>query len=473
MELSVEQKRALAMASARARMASGTQPETAPEWSGSILPVSRDAQGNVSFDSNAGLLGSLKRAVTLPAEVYRGETPVPNSGQRREDYTSEPPPAGPTEDSTWLGSALGLAPRAWAPSDEGMGRVMDMTGIAMPVNPAVRAADYAIPGARNALVPAKKTRVPTAEELKAAGSAGYDAVRDMGVEYSSGAVAAAAKVAKQALEQDGILGNLAPKTHRIIDDLANPPEGSTASSAGIEAARRAFGNAAKDFNNPTEQLAASRAIDVLDRFVEAPDPTSVVAGPAPAAGKALADARANYAASKRSDTLTGIEDAGDLRAAAANSGQNTDNATRSRLASLLLSPKASRGFTAEELAELRQVAEGTLLRNTARNTGNLLGGGGGLGSVVTGGALGGAGLAAGSPSLAAAGALAPALGVAAKQAGNAMTRRALQRADENTRMRSPLYEQLLEQARTSTNPETYAALMRILTLVGGAEAQAQ
>lgn len=404
-------------------------------WSGSILPVSRDAQGNVSFDSNAGILGSIKRAVTLPAEVYRGEV----------DPMSE----------------------------EGIRRATEMAGVVTPVNPAVRAADYAIPGARNALVPAKKTRVPTAEELKAAGSAGYDAVRDMGVEYSSDAVAAAAKVAKQALEQDGILGNLAPKTHRIIDDLANPPEGSTATSAGIEAARRAFGNAAKDFNNPTEQLAASRAIDVLDGFVQAPDPASVVAGPAPAAGKALADARANYAASKRSDALTGVQDAADLRAAAANSGQNIDNAIRSRLASLLLSPKGSRGFTPAELAEIRKVAEGTLLRNAARNTGNLLGGGGGLGAVVTGGGLAATGLAAGSQTLAALGAMSPVVGVAAKQAGNALTRRALMKADENTRMRSPLYEQLLAQAQSSTNPETYAALMRILTLVGGAEAQPQ
>ncbi len=200
---------------------------------------------------------------------------------------------------------------------------------------------------------------------------------------------------------------------------------------------------------------------------------SVVAGPAAAAGKNLADARANYAAAKRSDSLTGVEDAADLRAAAANSGQNIDNAIRGRLASLLLSPKARSGFNPDEIREIRRVAEGTLARNAVRNTGNLLGGGGGMGAIVTGGAFGGAGIAAGSPELAALGAAIPAVGVAAKQAGNAMTRGALRKVDEQTRMRSPLYQQLLSEAKTATNPERYAAIMRILALADEMQAEPQ
>lgn len=65
-------------ATARPASAPASQPAK-PEFSGGILPFSRDAQGNVSFDSNAGVLGmargaisSIKEAVTLPGDVYRG-----------------------------------------------------------------------------------------------------------------------------------------------------------------------------------------------------------------------------------------------------------------------------------------------------------------------------------------------------------------------------------------------------------------
>ena len=58
-----------------------------------------------------------------------------------------------------------------------------------------------------------------------------------------------------------------------------------ASLTGLHAAKRAFRNAARDFTNPTEQMAASKIMDALDRFVKEPDPATVVAGPAAAAAK--------------------------------------------------------------------------------------------------------------------------------------------------------------------------------------------
>lgn len=434
MEQSLEQRRAMALASARARAAEGEQPEAAPVWSGSILPVSRDAQGNVRFDSNAGLLGSIKRAVTLPLEVYRGEVD-PMSGA-------------------------------------GLDRAIEMAAVVSPVNPAVRSADYAIPGARTALAPAKKVAVPTADRLKAAGSAGYDAVRDMGVEYDAGAMAAIARTVKQALERDGILARTAPDTHGVLDELASPPEGAVINSSGVEAARRSLGQVGQKnrVNNPTEEGAATRAIDALDEFVVAADPASVVAGPATAAAKTLADARGNYAAAKRSqrlageDNLGGIETQATLAAESSNSGANLDNAIRQRAKQLLLNPKARSGFNAEEIAALMKVVSGSAGTNAMRRVGNMLGGGGGMGAVVSGLAglagasqVGGAGGAA----LGVASAV-PLMGAAAKVGENALSMRALRAVDKQTRKRSPLYEQLLAEAQTARNPEQYAAIMRLL-----------
>lgn len=42
-------------------------------WSGSILPVSKDAAGNAQFDSNAGLVGAVKRAFMLPGDAMAGK----------------------------------------------------------------------------------------------------------------------------------------------------------------------------------------------------------------------------------------------------------------------------------------------------------------------------------------------------------------------------------------------------------------
>lgn len=53
-------------------------------YSGGILPFSIDEQGNKSFDSDAGILGSIKRAVMLPGEVMAGEVdPMSQEGLGR------------------------------------------------------------------------------------------------------------------------------------------------------------------------------------------------------------------------------------------------------------------------------------------------------------------------------------------------------------------------------------------------------
>lgn len=399
-----------------------------PAYSGAIVPFSREAGGEPKFDSNAGLLGAITRAFNLPSEVLQGKID-PNS-------------------------------------DEAIGRAVEFATVASPVNPAVRIGERAIPGATQALR-REQPPVPSAEALKDASSAGYNAVRDAGVDYKSDAVRTVAEALQRNLEGDGILGELAPKTFKILDRLTNPPEGSVAPIAGIEAARRSFGNAAKDFSNPTEQLAAKRAVQGLDEFIERADPSAVVSGSAEKVASALRDARGNYAASKRSDTLTGIGDAAELRAAAANSGQNLDNSTRQRLVSLLLDKKRSAGFSAAEREAIEQVARGSGTANFLRGTGNMLGGGGGLGSMVSGSIGGALGSAVGGVPGAAIGAtLLPSMGAGMKKVAAALTQRGLSGADEMTRMRSPLYDQAIENApMVAESAEGRAALLRALLAI--------
>lgn len=410
--------------------AKNPMPTAAPvdqSYTGEILPFSKDAQGNVHFDSNAGLLGSIKRSFMLPGDVMAGKVdPL---------------------------------------SQEGIGRSLEFATTMSPVNPAVSAGDRAIPGVGMALKSAEVTP-PTAEALKSAASAGYDQMRNMGVDYSSDAVSKLSQALQAKLEQDGVLKELAPKTFTVLDKLSQAPDGSVAPITGLEAARRAFQNAGRDFNNPTDQMAAGRAKEGIDKFISAADPATVVAGPAGDAAKVLEEARGNYAAGKRSDTLTGVQDAAELSAAAANSGQNLGNSIRQRVKSVLLSPKKSAGFTDDELGKIRSVVEGSPLANTARYAGNLLGGGGGLGGILTGTIGAGAATAlTGSPVAGIAGAALPLTGYGAKELARILTERGLQQADNMTRARSPLHEAMLAATpKVAISGGKRAALVRALLM---------
>lgn len=50
-----------------------SEPEPEPVYSGTLLPLSKDANGEVSFDSNAGLLGSFKKAFMTPGDAMAGK----------------------------------------------------------------------------------------------------------------------------------------------------------------------------------------------------------------------------------------------------------------------------------------------------------------------------------------------------------------------------------------------------------------
>lgn len=419
------------------------QPPPQEPYSGSILPISKDAGGNIGFDSNAGIVGMLKRAVTLPGDVYTGKTPA-------------------------IGSDGHTSP-------ELVDRSAELAGIASPAPAAMRAGEMGVLGA---LAP-QKVAPPSAQALKSAAGAGYDAARSSGLEFHSGSVGELGRSLQSALEQDGIIAELAPKTHAILGKIINPPEGSTASVANVEAIRRSLSHVTGD--NPTDNMAAGRAIRGVDDFLGNFDPAAVVDRTAPAQGtgavpygapiidqggiagadpaavaQTLRDARGNYAAAQRSNALTGdldkantgILERAENRAQATNSGRNLDNAIRQRVASLLERPRNVSGYSDAEMAALQAVVDGGPVRNTARNVGNLLGGGGGWGQAATGaaGAVAG-GMAGGNTGIGIAlGGLAPmTVGTFAKAIENSLARRSLGKADAMVRQNSPLYQNMQAQ----------------------------
>jgi len=144
----------------------------------------------------------------------------------------------------------------------------------------------------------------------------------------------------------------------------------------------------------------------------------------------LKEANANYAAKMRSDLVSGKIEAAENQAAKANSGQNLENALRQRIDDIVKSPKLRRGFNREEIAAMQQYVRGERSANVLRFIGNLLGGGGGLGALVTGGAS----FMAGGPAAAVA---VPAAGYAIKRVGNALSASRARALDEMIRSRAP------------------------------------
>jgi hypothetical protein len=410
----------------------GRQPTLAPQkpsYVGGILPFSTDAKGRAQFDSNAGLLGMVKGAVTLPGDVYAGK----------------------------------VDPR----SSEATGRVLDAASLATPVGPAARIGEKAIPGVAKALRK-EQPAVPTTDELLAAGGRGLDAAKGMGVDRSAQSVSDLAQQIQANLYKNGAPRANAKAVYEILDELANPPHGSFASVGDLHSIRQALRGAGEA--DGQHGRAAKMAIEALDSFITNADPKSIVAGAPSAqrAGETFKEGLGNYAAGMRSDAINGIEENAARRAGATNSGLNADNNIRSRIASLLERPDKTAGFSGSELAGLENVARGSVGRNMLRWGGNLISGGQGLagGAMASvGGAVGGI---MGGPAGAAIGAAAPVgLGLSAKMGGNALTRRALSGVDEAVRMRSPLYEQALRDApNVPISPEKRAAIIRALMLSG-------
>jgi hypothetical protein len=399
-------------------------------------------------------------AATLPGDVYTGKEPI---GQLPSQMTPE----------------------------QGM-RVAELAALGTPVNPAVRIGSGAIPTARQVVTPGEtrfvseaaptvttrelpapgapvidqalrevttpptisyeptlrtaRPAAPTQEALFKSGDEQFNAMRAMGVEYKSDAIAATAAATKRALQEKSLLRQNAPATHGILDDLASPPPGSTAPLASIDIARQALGKIATEQVGKSEGKAAARALREIDSFVEkAGTPagsSAVVAGPAAEAAGVLRSARGDWAAGSRSKRLTQAEQRAEHRAESTHSGLNLGNNLRQHAAYLLdpRYPKRLSGFSPEEVAAIRAVSQGNKTANLSRYVGNLMGKGGGLGASVASGLSTAVGVNAFGPAGWAGLLAGPLVGQIARKISDTSTRRALHRADEMVRARSPLHE---------------------------------
>ena len=323
------------------------------------------------------------------------------------------------------------------------------------INRSAEAAAFATPAARGAT--ALRRGMPTGEQLRQAGRQGYRESAQMGVQYNPQAIAGMADRVERELLEQGIVRQDAPRTYAALDDLklgrSYQPTDSSLPGQVLPATAQNFRilkDRLSDARVPTqtytpsdkERLGAERLIRELNDFVENPSPSSVVAGPAAAAGQLQQMARENLAAGKRSETITSKLSKAELEAAAANSGQNMGNRARAKALQIVNPEQPHRrfGFKPDEIAALEGVVRGSASANRARNLSNRLGGGGGGVSTLVGGGTTGGLYAAGLDPITAAtiGLGAMGTGMGARALSNRLSRQALEGVDEMIRARSPM-----------------------------------
>jgi hypothetical protein len=383
---------------------------------------------------------SIYSAVTLPGDVLAGKAHVPGS-----------------EDAQAIPGAVPFG----SPDSSGE-RIAELAALGSPLSVAsgsgkLIAAEAGL--AKPEVVPSAPVAVPSIDQLKGAASAGYQSPEVANLAIKSPAINNFSVTAQTALNDAGIDANLAPKTFGILANLQKAPEAAVVTGKNIQSLRRMFGHAASS-TDPTERLAANNAIEALDTFLPNVAKGDVISGDMEAAAKTLEVARGNFSAAMHAETIDNKAIQAELRAAAANSGTNVANTVRQRMADILLKPAEQRGFTKEELATMEKIVRGTPGQNILRAGGNLLGGGGGLGSAVVGGI---GGLA--TTGIGGVGALAPVIGYTLKAITNKMTLKQADKLSEMIRSRAPLaksmqdYEQSAAAAAESKTPGAMTALV--------------
>lgn len=363
-----------------------------------------------------GVVESVKSAVTLPGDVYSGKTQVD--------------PSNP----------------------EFIGRTLDLAGVGMPMSPAARIGEKAIAGVGKASV-RETPPIPTVEAIGDKSTQQFNSAKNMGVKIDPAAVTDIGTQVEQKLQSMGIHEEHAPTTYKTLERLRNPPADSTATISDLHNLRQAFGNASGNFAYPKDTVGGSIGIKTLDKFLADIPEKAIVAGDAPAASATLKDAIGN-AAAEFSANRVGARFTKAENAANRSRGTGFDDSIRTKLAPILDNKANQRGLTAQEIAQVQKIHDGTVPTNVAKALGKF-GVKGALSLMLHTGAAMGTG-----------GATIPVAigGTVARKVADALSRRQANKLDEMIRARSPMARGQQDTIRSLTGGENAkrAAIVRAL-----------
>lgn len=328
-----------------------------------------------------------------------------------------------------------------AATSELAGQAFEGTDIETPVRIGTSLVTGAVAGMLPGGVKAPTT-VPTKNELTQQAKAAYDKVDQAGVVVHPQAYNTKMNQMFTNLANEGFDPTLHPKAAAALnrmDELRGMPVSFQTLETMRKIAKTAAGSIERD-----ERRIGYLMLNQIDDLVDNLTPQNTVAGNAANVAQDIKEARTLWSQVRKSDTLDELMLRAENRAAQF-SGSGLENAIRTEFRQLVQNPKKLRGFTVEEQAALRKVAQGGPIENVLRWMGKLSPSG-----AVSGAISGGAGYALGGPI----GAMAlPAAGYMARQGATKMTNRNAQIANELMRGGS---------GRSPSNPSAailYRALM--------------
>jgi hypothetical protein len=233
---------------------------------------------------------------------------------------------------------------------------------------------------------AEKAEIPAArsiDELKSSYVAARKSPEVAAAKIKPEATARNAEITTAELEKDWLDPELAPKTHYILKKLQTPPEGSSTTMANVDSARRLLGRLAG--KGDEEAAAAQIAKGKLDEWVGGLSDADALSGSPTAAHGILQAGRADYSTAKLAEALDSKLTKAELQASGTYSGLNQQNAIKQKVTQFLNSDE-SRSLNTTERAAAEAVVNGTAPEKVVRFVANLLGGGGGMGTLASGAA---------------------------------------------------------------------------------------
>jgi hypothetical protein len=216
--------------------------------------------------------------------------------------------------------------------------------------------------------------VPTIEDLKEASAEGYNHPEVKRLAIKPAALQKWKDELTVSLDEDGLDDATAPRTTNVLKSLDKAPDGAFVSGRNLNSLRKKLGHMAK-LNDPAERAAAYQAMHSLDTFVSGIPGDAVLHGDPARVASIFSDARGNWAAAKRAESVDAALDRATYQSGSSGSGMNLDNAQRQRIKDILANPNRRRGFSDAEIAHMKRIVLGSRTANVARKLGNVLGGG--------------------------------------------------------------------------------------------------
>jgi len=255
------------------------------------------------------------------------------------------------------------------------GENIGMSAIAGAAAPAVAGAITA--GASKALGAFNpKPATMSVDDLKAAASAAYKQADDAGIVFSPQASTRLRDTVQADMADFGFDPVLQPGANAAFKRLEEYA-GQNVTMKGLDTARKIAGNAF-DASKPSNNELARRISGRIDDAIANPQAGDVIMGDAVKGAAAIKSARELTARQKKLEKVAQLLERAEVQAGSTGSGGNIENATRQQIKRIITDPKFKRGFTADELAQVKKVALGTTTQNALRLAGKLSPQGNGL-----------------------------------------------------------------------------------------------